>query len=193
MARSFVEAKYRALATTISELLWVSYLLNNFKLSLTSPVNLLCNNKSTIKIPQNPTHHERMKHIDIDCYFVRNHVKFGIINPIYIESKLQIADIFTKSPGPTKLYSLMFKLNLSCHSIEFEAGVKKCTTDSLDPDKGDNNPRGNASQSVKGNEKNVLALGSSQVAASTRERSRMSWMVDLATWSSTFDGLRSHV
>lgn len=43
---------------------------------------------------------------------------------LFVESELQLADLFTKALGLAKFYPLLFKLNLSCHSIEFEGGVK---------------------------------------------------------------------
>lgn len=65
-----------------------------------APVRLFCDNRSTIQMLENPTHHERTKHIDIDCHFARDHVRSGLILPVYIEYEFQLVDLFMKALGP---------------------------------------------------------------------------------------------
>lgn len=100
VARSSGETEYRTVAVTINELLWISYLLTNLQETLTGPVDLFYDNKPTIQMLKNPTHHERTKHIDINCHFVRDQ---GRVQSLYTESRLQLADLFTKA-----LWATMF-------------------------------------------------------------------------------------
>lgn len=74
MACSSVEAEYRALAVVTSELLWLRWLLRAFEVTLSSTI-VLCDNKYAIQLAVNLTTHERSKHIDIDCHFLRSMYK----------------------------------------------------------------------------------------------------------------------
>lgn len=51
---------------------------------------IICGNKSAIQMFKNPIHHEKTKHIDIDCYFDRHHVSIGFVKPRNMESSKQI-------------------------------------------------------------------------------------------------------
>jgi hypothetical protein len=62
VARSNIEAEYRALADTTSELLWLQWLLQDMVVSLSS---VYCDNRSAIQIAHNNIFHERIKHIVI--------------------------------------------------------------------------------------------------------------------------------
>ena len=57
---------------------------------------MLCDNKSTISIAENPTLHGRTKHIDIKFHFIRNLVFDGMISLMHCSTENQLADLFTK-------------------------------------------------------------------------------------------------
>ncbi|MCH82618.1 cysteine-rich RLK (RECEPTOR-like protein kinase) 8 [Trifolium medium] len=95
VARSSAEAEYRALASVTTELLWMKQLLSDFGISVPL-VKLLCDSKSPIQLAHNLTTHERTKHIDIDCHFLRQHVQSGFLNLIHVKSNQQLADCLTK-------------------------------------------------------------------------------------------------
>lgn len=97
VSKSSAEAEYGATTATISELLWLSYIHTvDFKITNVKDIPLFCNNKSAIQMLENPVHHEKTKHIDIDCHFSRYHYGIGFVKPIYIKSAKQIANMFTK-------------------------------------------------------------------------------------------------
>ncbi|KAL0461671.1 UNVERIFIED_CONTAM: Retrovirus-related Pol polyprotein from transposon RE2 [Sesamum latifolium] len=107
-----LKAEYRSLAATVCELRWLSYLLADFGVPLTLPIDLFYDNKAAIHILANPVFHERTKHIEIDCHLVRDAYKEGFISPIHVRSSIQFADLFTKVL-PLKLFAFFLsKLGL---------------------------------------------------------------------------------
>ncbi|XP_020204935.1 uncharacterized protein LOC109790232 [Cajanus cajan] len=100
VSRSSSEAEYQALASTTCEIQWLSYLLDDFKVSYKKPALLFCDNDSAIQIACNQVFHERTKHIEIDCHVVREKVNLGVLNLLPVSSSMQLADIFTKALHP---------------------------------------------------------------------------------------------
>lgn len=79
VSRSSAEAEYRGLATVTSELIWVIQLLKDLHITSQTPSVIYCDNNAAISIASNPIFHERTKHIEIDCHFVRDKVLEGSI------------------------------------------------------------------------------------------------------------------
>jgi len=77
MSRSYSEAEYRALSAAACEMQWLIYLLKDLKIHNTKLPVLYCNNRSGLHIAANPVFHERTKHLEIDCHFVRDRVQDG--------------------------------------------------------------------------------------------------------------------
>ncbi|KAL0311903.1 UNVERIFIED_CONTAM: Retrovirus-related Pol polyprotein from transposon RE1 [Sesamum radiatum] len=73
VSRSSAEAEYRIIASIVCELLWISYLLRDFEVSvpLSLSIPLWCDNQVALYITANPMFHERTKYLDIDCHLVR--------------------------------------------------------------------------------------------------------------------------
>lgn len=103
VARSSAEAEYRAMALTTCEVTWLSTLLKDLCIHNLSPTILKCDNQAAISIAANPVMHERTKHIDIDCHYVRDQVASGRIVTEHVSSTNQVADIMTKIL-PVKLH-----------------------------------------------------------------------------------------
>ena len=97
MARSNTEVEYSVLVDTISELIWLQWLLKDLDVSTSSTTPLYCDNQSTIHITHNDVFHERTKHIEINCHFIRYNIVHGALKLISVSSKDQLADIFIKS------------------------------------------------------------------------------------------------
>ena len=115
MAHSSTEAEYHALADTISELLWLRWLLKDLGVSTSSATPLYCNNQSAIHIAHNDVFHEQTKHIRIDCHFIRYHLVHGALKLISVSFKDQLTNIFTKSHSKGRLHTLVDNLKLVSH------------------------------------------------------------------------------
>ncbi|XP_058008085.1 uncharacterized mitochondrial protein AtMg00810-like [Hevea brasiliensis] len=74
VSRSSAKAEYCSMASTTCKLKWISFLLANFKIPMQTLISLHCDNQAAIHISNNPTFHERTKHIDIDCQVVWQHI-----------------------------------------------------------------------------------------------------------------------
>ena len=116
IARSSTEAEYRALADTTQELIWLRWLLSDMGVSHSGATTLHCDNRSAIQIAHNDVFHDRTKHIEIDCHFIRQHVGNGIVHLHSVSSADQIADIFTKAHPPGRFLDLVSKLQMASTS-----------------------------------------------------------------------------
>jgi len=59
------------MAATTSELIWLKALLTALGVFRQSAMQLLCDSQAALHIAKNPVFHERTKHIELDCHFVR--------------------------------------------------------------------------------------------------------------------------
>ncbi|KAJ9554025.1 hypothetical protein OSB04_018070 [Centaurea solstitialis] len=97
VSRSSCESEYRAMANTTAEIVWLTHLLRELHALPPARPTFLCDNKSALFLTQNPVSHKRAKHIDLDYHFVRELVASGKLHTRFDPTKLQVADIFTKS------------------------------------------------------------------------------------------------
>lgn len=56
---SSTEAEYRSIGTTVCELQWITYLLQDFNIPLHLPIPLWCDNQAALQITANPVFHEK--------------------------------------------------------------------------------------------------------------------------------------
>ena len=105
VARSSAEAEYRAMALATCELIWLRHLLQELRFGKGEQMKLICDNQAALHIASNPVFHERTKHIEVDCHFIREKIASGCIATSFVNSNDQLADIFTKSlRGPRIKY-----------------------------------------------------------------------------------------
>ena len=70
VSRSSIEAEYKSMAATTSEVIWLKALLASLGVFHTSAMQLFCGSQAALYIAKNPVFHERTKHIELDCHFV---------------------------------------------------------------------------------------------------------------------------
>lgn len=87
ISRSSFEAEYRALAATVYEAHWITYLLTDLQMTPEKSANMFCDNRSTLAMAENHVFHERTKHIKIDCHLIREKVSNGLIKLLPVSHK----------------------------------------------------------------------------------------------------------
>jgi hypothetical protein len=100
------------MASTASELIWIKQLLEELNFKTHKPMKMFCDNNAARHIASNAVYHERTKHIEIDCHFVREKIQAKVIETPYVRSQDQLADIFTKGLIPKAFKELVSKLGL---------------------------------------------------------------------------------
>eukprot|EP00253_Pinus_taeda_P027730 PITA_27730 len=94
VALSSTEAEYRGAVKASCEA--------DMHVSQTGPTPLFCDNQGVLKLAKNPVFHERTKHVETHCHYIRQLVEDGSIQLRYVPTTEQPADIFTKPLGPDK-------------------------------------------------------------------------------------------
>lgn len=84
ISMSSAEVEYRSLASVVAEIVWLIGLFKELGVEVQLPVAVHCDGKSAIQIAANPVFHERTKHIDINCHFIREKIQLGLIHTVYV-------------------------------------------------------------------------------------------------------------
>ncbi|XP_068483434.1 secreted RxLR effector protein 161-like [Phaseolus vulgaris] len=94
VAFSIAEAEYIAVGSCCAQILWLKQQLADFGLQISK------------------IQHSRTKHIEIRHHFIRDHVSSGDCEVKFIETKLQLADIFTKPLPKERFFFLRNELGI---------------------------------------------------------------------------------
>jgi len=109
---SSTEVEYRAMANTAAKLTWLTFILKDLHIPMTSPLTLYCDNLSALHMTINPVFHARSKHIELDYHFVQDRVALGQLITKHISINEQVADLLTKPMSKAALTSFQNKLCL---------------------------------------------------------------------------------
>lgn len=91
-----IEAEYRALANTTSNVYWLFQLLYDYHVYFSDPPALWCENIFAISLANNSVFHVCTKHIEIGYHFILENVLRKNLLVKFILSKNQVANLFTK-------------------------------------------------------------------------------------------------
>ncbi|MFA1236645.1 Ty1/Copia family ribonuclease HI, partial [Klebsiella pneumoniae] len=103
VSRSSAETEYRAMAECVSELVWTKMILEELGFEIKRPCDMFCDNIAAIHIASNPVFHERTKHIEIYCHFIREKIISKVIRTPHTQSCDQLKDAMTKGLSYPKL------------------------------------------------------------------------------------------
>jgi len=91
-------------------------LLQELSISLKEPPVIYCDNLGVTYVRAKPVFHSKMKHIEIDCHFVRNLCQQGLLRVSHVSSRDQLADLLTKPLPKAPFEALRSKIGISDRS-----------------------------------------------------------------------------
>ena len=84
------EVEYIAVCSASCEAIWLQKLLSNlFDLKMDATV-ILCDNQSCMKMTKNPVFHDKMNHIEIRYFYIRDVVQKRAIKLQYVSTDEQM-------------------------------------------------------------------------------------------------------
>ena len=98
------------MALAICELILLKHLLQELRFRKDEQMKLICDNQATLHISSNSIFHERTKHIEVDCHFIRENIALKCMTISFVNSNDQLANIFTKSLRDLRIKYICDKL-----------------------------------------------------------------------------------
>lgn len=111
VALSTAEVEYIFAGSCCAQILWMKQQLSDYGLML-DHIPILCDNTSAFNLSKNPILHSRTKHIDIRHHFLRDHVQKGDCVLEFVDTKNELADIFTKPLPKEYFFAIRRELGL---------------------------------------------------------------------------------
>jgi hypothetical protein len=93
---STMEAEYYAAHAGSLNAIWIRQFFEQIHIPFDKPLTLHCDNQGAIATAKAEQAHQRSKHIDIKIQSIREHVEREFIQLEYVQSKQNLADVFTK-------------------------------------------------------------------------------------------------
>jgi hypothetical protein len=109
VASSTVESEYIAFHSAVEEAKWLRLLMLELGQG-DNPITVFVDNAGCIANVKNPIASSVVKHIDVTYHMVRDQVSAGYIDPVYVPTAENVADVFTKPLERPKF--LKFRLGL---------------------------------------------------------------------------------
>jgi hypothetical protein len=96
VALSSTQAELMAITSSTKELLWFRHHLGGIGLNRAQPTILFIDSQCAIDIANNSKISDRSKHIEVQHFFIREHIEAGTVKLQHIASNEQTADTMTK-------------------------------------------------------------------------------------------------
>ena len=93
-------------------MIWLMNLLVELGFQQFASMHTHCDNQSAVYITQNPVFHERTKHIEVDCHFVKDAQTKKMVTFQFTHSSKQLEDLFTKVVSSQMFSNLCNKLGM---------------------------------------------------------------------------------
>ncbi len=87
-------------------------LLTELGIHVPSKTTIFSDNQGACAISHHPEFHARTKHIDITYHFLRDLVQAGVLDVVYINTKLNLADLLMKGVPRDAHEDLMYKMGI---------------------------------------------------------------------------------
>nr|GEZ78010.1 retrovirus-related Pol polyprotein from transposon TNT 1-94 [Tanacetum cinerariifolium] len=121
---SSAKAEYVSLSACYAQVLWMRTQLTDYGFHF-DKIPMYCDSKAAIAISCNPVQHSRTKHIDVCYHFIKKKVEKGIVEPFFVRTEYQLADLFTKALPVERFQYLVRRLGMRCLTpAELEALAK---------------------------------------------------------------------
>ncbi|GJX23736.1 hypothetical protein Tco_0228181 [Tanacetum coccineum] len=131
-AISTTEAEYIALSGCCAQILWMRSQLRDYGFAF-NKIPMYCDNQSAIALCCNSVQHSCSKHIDICHHFIKEQVERKVVKLYFVETKYQLADIFTKALPRERFATLLPLLGVKQMSPET---LKELLDESVSESKG---------------------------------------------------------
>lgn len=106
-------AEYITLSEAVTEILFIRNLCNEmFHMDVSEPMNIYEDNSSAVAIVKFGNFTKNSKHIEVQYHYINENYKRRLIVIVKIESKNNIAEIFTKALGKNGFLRNRLKLKL---------------------------------------------------------------------------------
>ncbi|XP_016747511.2 uncharacterized mitochondrial protein AtMg00810-like [Gossypium hirsutum] len=112
VSRSTAEAKYRSLAHTATEVVWLESLLSELHIAPSKKSTIWCDNSGAVAVSANPVLHSKFKHVELDLFFVRENITAGKLDVGHVPAQDQVEDIFTKPLSASLFTKFRSSLNV---------------------------------------------------------------------------------
>lgn len=91
----------------------VRWLLKDLQIVINTPTNFFCDRQAAHHILNNIVFHEKTKHVEMECFFVRERVASLEVSLMKIDDKMQVVDFLTKDIGFNQLHYLLGNMGIS--------------------------------------------------------------------------------
>ena len=112
IAKASTYAEYIALSEVVSEIKYIRELVKIFDININEPIKVYEDNSGAINIANNGNFTKNSKHIEIHYHFVHESVEEKLIDVCKIDTKKNVADIFTKALCKEKFEKFRKDLNV---------------------------------------------------------------------------------